>query len=272
MSQMTSMLRSSTRNVRLLEVGELRARVAAARDDARLEALLRELVAALRLDGVGDELHGIDLRDLLHFLDVGFADELRVLRAAALDVDERALKVDAGDLRVRHAGVGVRLRVLRGGLKLSVGDGERRREDGRHALFEFRLREFEDRLRVGVAEVVAERAVGMDVDEAGHHVLPANVDDRRLRVRLDGLRALDDLFYLLALDDDRGVLDVDAGRDDVCVYDDGLVHDIHSLPWVFVLRSIIPQLQRQCRATDEIRRTRRAARRQQSASAKMEVA
>ena len=197
--------------VRLLEIRELRARVAAARNDAGLEALLRELVAALGLDGVGDELHGIDLRDLLHFLDVGLADELRVLRAAALHVDERTLEVDAGDLRVGHSGVGVGLGVLGRSFKLAVGNSESRGENGRHALFKLRLREFEDRLGVGVAEVVAERAVSVDVDEAGHHVLTAHVDDGRVRVGLDGLGALDDLLYLLAFDDDRGVLDVDAG-------------------------------------------------------------
>ena len=119
--------------------------------------------------------------------------------------------MDAGDLRVGHSGVGVGLGVLRGCLQLAVGDSESRREDGRHAFLELRLRELEDRLGVGVAEVIAERTVGVDVDEAGHHVLPAHVDDGCVRVGLDGLGAFDDLLYLLAFDDDRGILDVDAG-------------------------------------------------------------
>ena len=206
------------------EILELRARVAATRHDAHLEALLRELRAALGLDRVGNELHGIDLRDLLDFLDLGLANELRVLRTAALDVDERTFEVDAGDLGIRHTRVGVGLGVLRGGNQLAMRDCERRREHGRHTLRELRLRELENRLGVGVAEVVAERTVGMDVNEAGHHVLPAHVDDGRVRVGLDGLRALEDLLYLLALDDDRGFFDVDAGGNDVCVYDYGLLH------------------------------------------------
>ena len=149
-----------------------------------------------------------------------------MLRAAALHVDEGAFEVDSGHLRVGHPRIGVGLRVLRRDLQLLVAHGERRREDGRHALGELRLGELEDGLGVGVAEVVRQRAVGVDVDEAGHEVLSLHVHNSVACLRLDVLPA--DGLYPAALEYNDGVLDIHVGRDDMGVPDDRLLHNFTS--------------------------------------------
>ena len=204
------------------ELGELRARMAAARHDAHLDAVLGELRAALGLGGVGNHLDGIDLRDLLDLGDGGLANVCGILRSAALHVDERPLQMDAGHLGVGHSCLGVLLSVAGGHLKLLGGDRERSGEEGGDALLELRLGQLENRFGIRIAEIVRERAVRMDVDEARHHILPLDVHNRGRALLGNLLRGhVDDLA---ALDDDGCVLDVHVRRNDVRILDYSLFH------------------------------------------------
>ena len=204
------------------ELGELRASVAAARHDAHPDAVLGELRAAFRLGRVGDHLDGIDFRDLLDLGDGGLAHVCGILRSAALHVDERPLQMDAGHLGVGHSCLGVLLRVTCRHLELLGGDRERGGEEGGDALLELGLGQLEDGLGVRVAEIVRQRAVRVDVDEAGHHVLALDVHNRGRTLLGDFLRGhVDDLA---ALDDDGCVLDVHVRRNDVRILDYCLLH------------------------------------------------
>ena len=204
------------------ELGELRARMAAARHNAHLDAILGELRAALGLGSVGNHLDGIDLGDLLDLGDGGLANVCGILRAAALHVDERSFKMDAGNLGVEHSCLGVLLSVAGGHLKFLGGDRERSGKKRGDALLELRLGKLEDSLGVRIAEIVRECAVRMDVDEARHHILPLDVHNRICALLGHLLRShIDDLA---ALDDDGCVLNVHVRRNDVRILDYGFFH------------------------------------------------
>ncbi len=211
--------------------------MSAARHDAGLDHRLRKGGAAFGLGREGNLRDGIDRGDFLDLLNGRRAHELRILRATALDVDERSLEMDRRHLRIRHSRRGILLRVLGALHQLGMTHSERSREDRGDAFFEFRAGEFEDRLLIRIAEVVSERTVRVHIDEARHQVLTADIDDssRRLALR-DGRLALLYGHYLRSDDLNRRLGEVHIGRDHVCI-DNERLFSFHTVIPPFLIKS-----------------------------------
>ena len=199
--------------VRRHELLELRARVAAAGDDSALEARRRKRSAAWLFRSVRDHLDGRNPVDREHFLHIRLADELRILGAAALGIDERTFKVDARNLRELR-GLTVFGHRLGGGDKIVVADREGRGKERRAALGEFGFGDLLDRLRRGVAHVMAASAMEMHIYEPRNHVGAIGVEHPIVLAGLGRLRYFRD-FSVRYLD--GGARHVCSGADDMGV-------------------------------------------------------
>ena len=193
--------------------------------DAHVKAFADKLraVADLGLRGKGDLADRGDGVELLHLFDVRLAQEGGVLGAAAGRVDEGPFEVDAEDLGVLLV-LAVGRDVLHGLDEIFLGDGEGGRAPGGAAFLKLGLGDLLDGGGVvRVADVDADGAVGMDVDEAGHHHVSLGVvDPVGLR---EGSAGLEDLLDAAVFDDDGAAVKLVTGADDVGVLDKTCSHD-----------------------------------------------
>ena len=166
----------------------------------------------------GNQQHGVDGADGIHFLNVCRAHERGVLRAALLGVDVRPFQVHAGGLgSVRGGGVFLHARA-----HVHQRFGAQRQRGGQprgHAFLHLAVRDGADALHFAVACVAPARTVRVDVDKARQQQVAPGIDDlvgrRGGAVRVHG-------GYLGAFNQDGGPGQVHSGGYNVRVGDERL--------------------------------------------------
>ena len=177
--------------------------------------LCDEIESAVELRSHRNDEHGSDAVELFDDFVVGIFQKVRILRTAHFRVHERTFEVHAGNFdRTRS------FAVFRNGVhhffKRVVAERKRRRKPARHAFLDFAIHDFVEGFNRSVASVCAAGAVRVNIDKARHEHLSAGIDNfvRRGNGRVRG----EDLCDFSVFDENGTAGDIDAGRDDVCVF------------------------------------------------------
>ena len=206
-----------------LELLERGGAVNAGGGDPFAEQFSGEFRGAIHFNGEGNFADRKDGIQALDFFNIRLTDEIRVLGAEALRVDEGTFQMDAGDLTAFHAGLDIIGSSLQCSCQRIFGERQGGGQEGGHPFFQFIDCHGGDGVIRCVAEIFTASAVAVDIHKTGHDHIAFHIHDGICcGKRIAGSK---DTFDFFAFDQDRCVVQIHIRRDEMTIFEEKCCHD-----------------------------------------------